>query len=332
MKMTTAQIHDMIAGRMVEALEAGTVPWQKPWTTQAGLSGFPTSLSSREHYRGVNVWTLGLTSLIEGYGSPWWGTYNRIAELSGMEKRNRPSGRGWYWASPDGTPRGVRKGETSTMVVFWKSVIMPDAEFPNDPEKNHVFLTGHTDSVFNACQAAQLPDKYCPGSDDVADIPEIPEPQAVLDAYIARGPSLVHAHQDRAFYRSGPDTITLPLRGQFGSAEEYYTTAFHEAGHSTGHPRRLDRPGIAEFDHFGSAKYGKEELAAEMTAAMLCAATGVEGTFGNSANYVASWIDAIKGDAKMVSGAASQAQAALDMVLGTSAAAGSTDAAMAIAA
>jgi antirestriction protein ArdC len=59
----------------------------------------------------------------------------------------------------------------------------------------------------------------------------------------------------------------MPSRQAFGSAEEYYSTLFHELTHSTGHPSRIGREGIEKLNTFGSESYSKEELIAEMGAA-----------------------------------------------------------------
>jgi antirestriction protein ArdC len=140
--------------------------------------------------------------------------------------------------------------------------------------------------VFNAAQAGRLPDRFypAPGHDT-----EIAQPQAALDRYLADGPKLLHVPGDRAAYNPATDTIQLPLRTQFRAPEHYYATAFHEAGHSTGHSQRLNRPGIADFDHFGSGKYAREELIAQMTSSLLCAQTGIDTpeVFDESASYIA---------------------------------------------
>jgi antirestriction protein ArdC len=150
-----------------------------------------------------------------------------------------------------------------------------------------------------------------PGQD-----PEIAEPQEILDRYLAEGPQLLHVPGDRADYHPASDTIRLPQRSQFRCAEDYYATAFHEAGHSTGHPDRLNRPGIAAFDHFGSGQYAREELAAQMTSSLLCAQTGIDNPeiFDNSASYIAGWLSALNNDHKLVITAAAQAQRACDLI------------------
>jgi hypothetical protein len=97
--------------------------------------------------------------------------------------------------------------------------------------------------VFNAAQADHLPARFYPVPGQQA---EIAEPQQVLDRYLAGGPRLLHVPCDRADYHPVSDTIRLPLRSQFRFAEDYYATAFHEAGHSTGHPDRLNRSFVAK--------------------------------------------------------------------------------------
>jgi Zincin-like metallopeptidase len=167
--------------------------------------------------------------------------------------------------------------------------------------------------VFNATQANHLPERFHPAPREHS---EISGPQAVLDGYLARGPKLVHIAGDRADYHPSTDTIRLPLRSQFRSAERYYATAFHEAGHSTGHPLRLGRPGIADFDHFGSDKYAREELVAQMSSSILCAQTGIEDPeiFENSASYIAGWLSALNHDTRLVVTAAAQAQRGCDVI------------------
>ena len=87
--------------------------------------------------------------------------------------------------------------------------------------------------------------------------------------------------------------------------------------HSTGHKSRLHRNGIIDIAAFGSETYSKEELVAEIGAAMLCTVAGIDQTtFENSASYLSSWLRVLKGDNKMIVTAASQAQKAADHILG----------------
>jgi len=119
----------------------------------------------------------------------------------------------------------------------------------------------------------------------------------------------------RAFYRPSTDTLGVPARSAFDSAEEFYSTLFHELTHSTGHPSRVGREGIMEHNPFGSEDYSKEELVAEMGAAMLCGVAGIQSrTLDNSASYLQSWINRLRSDSRLIVSAASQAQKAADYI------------------
>ena len=282
------KIYQLITGRMIAALERGTVPWRKPWQAAAGP---PRSMSTGAQYRGVNVFLLGLTQGEAGYDSPWWGTYRQIAGLGGQ----------------------VRRGEQSTAVILWKQIeVTGQGPQTGEPGVRQVPVLRYF-RVFNAAQADGLPDRFHPEPDQPV---ILAGPQAVLDRYLATGPQLRHVAGDRACYHPAADAIRLPLRSQFRSPEQYYVTAFHEAGHSTGHPDRLNRPGVAQFDHFGSGRYAREELVAEMTSSILCAQTGIDApeTFANSAGYIAGWLRSLNQDSRLVVTAAAQAQRACDLI------------------
>jgi antirestriction protein ArdC len=112
----------------------------------------------------------------------------------------------------------------------------------------------------------------------------------------------------------------MPARGLFSAAEEYYSTLFHELTHSTGHSSRIGREGIEILNTFGSESYSKEELVAEMGAAMLCGVTGIApATLQNSAAYLKTWIERLKSDCRLLVSAASAAQKAADYIRGESA-------------
>jgi antirestriction protein ArdC len=87
-------------------------------------------------------------------------------------------------------------------------------------------------------------------------------------------------------------------------------------GHSTGHSSRLHRENFDGVQAFGGESYSKEELVAELTAAYLSGVAGIEReTIPNSAAYLKSWIARLRGDSKLIVGAASQAQRAADYIL-----------------
>ncbi len=113
----------------------------------------------------------------------------------------------------------------------------------------------------------------------------------------------------------------MPDPERFDCAEEYYSTAFHEFGHATGHSTRLKRDAVTRFEDggfgaFGDHAYSQEELVAEMTAAFLCGHCGIEqATLDNSAAYIDGWLQKLRADAKLLVVAAAQAQKAADWLL-----------------
>jgi antirestriction protein ArdC len=116
------------------------------------------------------------------------------------------------------------------------------------------------------------------------------------------------------------DSVTMPCREAFESPEEYYSTLFHELTHSTGHKSRLDREGINVPHYFGDPVYSREELIAECGAAFLSGQSGiVSKTLSNSASYLQNWIRVLKSDSRLIITAASAAQKAADLILGTTA-------------
>ncbi|WP_254660741.1 zincin-like metallopeptidase domain-containing protein [Brevibacillus laterosporus] len=75
---------------------------------------------------------------------------------------------------------------------------------------------------------------------------------------------------NRSSYSPLFDLIRIPSMCYFKNVEEFYCTLFHEILHSTGHRTRLNRSGVIGKVIFGSETYSREELIAELGAAMLC--------------------------------------------------------------
>lgn len=324
-----ARIYEAVTESMIAALEAGTVPWHQPWkSTGAGvLGGYPMRMSNRRPYRGVNVWILGMTAVAKGYTSPWWGTFGQIARLAGMEKRTNPKTGREYWASPDGEPRGVRKGEKSTMVVLNKRFTYedPDDLDGNGKPRRKVGYSLRYYRVFNAGQADHLPERFYPQAapelDADVDV-ELESNEAadlMIKEYMTReGITWQHTDAGRAWYRPSSDVINTPPADAYESMAERYSTELHEVAHSTGHRSRLGRLDDSYHDDADESRdrYAAEELVAEMTDAMLMAVLGIEGAFDNSASYIAGWLRQLRDDSKLVIRAAGRAQRAADFVQG----------------
>ena len=140
--------------------------------------------------------------------------------------------------------------------------------------------------------------------------------QDIIYDYLSReGVKLSHEEGDRAFYRPATDEVVLPIRKQFMSTAEYYSTVFHELTHSTGHPSRLNR--LTQPSFFGTEDYSKEELVAEIGAAALVSHVGLEtaSSFRNSAAYIQNWLGVLKNDKRFIVSAAGRAEKAVNLIL-----------------
>jgi len=284
-------VYGIVTERIVNLLEQGVVPWRKPWTS----IGLPQNLVSKKPYRGINCFLLSVSKFI----SPLWLTMRQANELGGR----------------------IRKGEESTVVVYWKiddlKQARKDSDNPETIEKaSRRFLLRYY-RVWNLEQC-ELPQGVL---DKLPKIETHAHDPIEAAERIIRGmpnPPQIEHFGSKAFYSPITDRITLPPRELFASAEEYYATALHETVHSSGSRKRLAREGVCEAAPFGSPTYSFEELVAEMGAAYLCAGAGISpAVIENQAAYVAGWLKRIRGDRKLVVHAAAQAQHAVDYILMT---------------
>ena len=279
-----ANVYEIVTEKIVKQLEAGIAPWRKPWKAEA-----PCNLVSGKAYRGINPFLLAP----QGYGSRYWLTYNQAMKLGG----------------------NVRKGEKSSIVTFWnigEEKLIRDSN-GNERKSKPILLKYF--NVFNLEQTEGIAEKLGIGKSS----PRVPDIQACerIIADMPNKPAL--AQHVQASYRPSTDTVSMPARSAFSSIESFYSTYFHELTHSTGHASRVGRDGIQHVEQFGSESYSKEELIAELGAAMLCGVTGIiPATLDNSTAYLQSWIRVLKGDSKLIVQAASAAQKAADYIRNTS--------------
>jgi antirestriction protein ArdC len=279
-------VYQIITERIVALLEKGTIPWQKPWSTNAG-DCLPRNLVSCKPYRGVNVFLLHAMN----YGNPYWLTFKQAQDLGG----------------------NVKRGEKASPVVFWKWLDL-DEQDETGKGKRVPMLRYY--SVFNASQCEGIETPMAEGKQ--REHAPIETAEQIL-ANMPKRPPIEHGG-NRACYSPAFDRVDMPHAHTFQGGEHYYSVLFHELTHSTGHESRLNRKGVAgsggEWSAFGSTPYAREELVAEMGAAFLCGQAGiVERTLDNSAAYVAGWLERLRHDNRLVVTAAAQAQKAADFIL-----------------
>ena len=283
-----ADTYQMVTDRIISELEAGYIPWHRPWCSVN--AGAFNRVSGRQY-------SLLNQMLLKHSGE--YASFNQWTKLGGH----------------------IRKGERSEFVVFWKWQDEDDAETSDDEEdaasderKRHPILKFYR--VFHISQVDGV--EPLVEKQDLYDTDPIDEAERLFTGYVEReGIRLDQELSNEAYYSPASDGIHLPCIQQYERAEEFYSTAFHEAIHSTGHETRLNRSGLQKVA-FGSDVYSKEELVAEIGSACVMNMLGIETTtsFRNSAAYIQGWLKALRSDRRMVVSAASQSEKAVRFMLG----------------
>ena len=119
---------------------------------------------------------------------------------------------------------------------------------------------------------------------------------------------------NQPYYTAKDDTIQIPAIDKFTTAEEYYSTLFHELTHSTGHEKRLNRESMKKYSLKDHTK-NVEELTAEIGSGFLASNVGIEKTITNNIAYCQSWYEAIKDNKKLLTEAIKQASNSYKFIL-----------------
>lgn len=321
--MTNKDVAQKIVDRMTEVIDKeGFLPWVKPWKNDRPMirvvDGSTTVTVP------VKFWSRS--------GKPYTGVNPLVLALSGH------TGEFITWNQAKAEGGQVKKGAKGWPVVYWNMIRKDTGKV--DADGNAVFTTYPMlkyYTVFSIDDVDGLETKHHPDPvtytvENVHYEPENPgdgpavdsAAESIVAGYLARSLTLSLSREnrsDRAFYRPSTDEVVVPCLAQFRENGEFYSTLFHELGHSTGHSSRLNRfTGEAANAAFGSEEYSKEELVAEITAASILSILGLESgnTFRNSAAYVKGWAEHIKDDPLMFVSAAGKAEKAIDLILGTS--------------
>jgi antirestriction protein ArdC len=283
--------YEKVAATILAALEKGTAPWRRNWTTQGG--GLPYNAVSKKPYRGVNIFTL----LCAGFTDPRWATFKQIKDLGGS----------------------VNKGAKGSVIVWWGMLESKTEKNPDGTPKKFPILRSAV--VFNFAQTT-LAAAPLEAAEAIAGAGTAAERGlALVRAYCADGGPTIETG-GRACYSPARDVITMPPARDFTSADAYVATLFHEAAHSTGAATRHNRPGVVDPIVFGSHTYGVEELIAELASAFLASDVGLDtSVVDDAAAYCAGWAAKIREEPRTIMQAAGAAGRAAELVRAASEAA-----------
>jgi antirestriction protein ArdC len=283
-------LYDEITNKIITELEAGRVPWVRPWGTAGAKAplALPNNASTGRQYSGINVLILWGSVIEHGFSAQSWLTFRQALSLGG----------------------NVRRGEHGTTVVYADRFVPEDekkrAREAREEAQAIPFLKRFT--VFNLAQCEGLPEELA-----VAALP--PEPgliEPTVEALIKATAIDFRIGGNRAFYAPDADYVQVPPPQAYFETINWHRTALHELGHASGHLSRLNRDLSGAF---GTKKYAFEELIAEMNAAFCCASLGIVPTVRH-ADYIGSWLEVLREDNRAIVRAASQASKAADWILG----------------
>jgi len=272
-------IYQEVTDRIIAALEEGTTPWVQPWRS-IGMSGDLRNGTTGHVYSGINVLLLGMELAANGWSDPRFMTFRQARTAGGS----------------------VRKGETGTLITFWKSLVKEG----DDGERKAFPMLKHF-HVFNVaqCDGVELPEGKT--------LDELPEPdrdarcERYLDATLA---DIQHGGNVARYTHAPVDRIQLPHVAAFKDIGAYYATAFHELIHWSGADGRSER---TKGKRFGDDAYAFEELVAELGSAFLCQRFSVDGSLQHP-EYLRTWLAALKGDKRFLFQAASKARQACEWI------------------
>lgn len=265
---------------VLKNLEKQNGLWQRGWV----YIGTPVSAITGKKYHGINNFFLTIAAMSNGYSDNRWATFNQIKD------------KGWeFKTDAEGNSLGKGAGvaieffelrDRETRQPFDRRVLDGmSADEREEYMKENVFPLRKYYRVFNG--------------DVIQGIPERAKHEIDTSGYSERAEKILKLWSetespifyggDEAYYQIRTDSIHIPQREQFKDLQEFYGTALHEVGHSTGHESRLNRD---MGDGFGTPSYAEEELRAEIASMFIAQDLGIEmeeSHIQNNTAYIEDW-------------------------------------------
>lgn len=287
-----------LVDEILKNLESGSGLWKQGWQT----TGAPVSAITGKRYNGVNRLFLTAAMMLKGYSDNRWLTYNQMEEKGWSFKRDEEGNNLGKGAGVSIEYFELRDKETKK--PFDKHVLDGmDADEKDAYMDENVYPLRKYYRVFNAEVIDGIPAREKRELDSSG---KNRRAENILQFWSDNESKIIYGG-DEAFYRPSTDEIHLPERNQFVDLPEFYSTALHEIGHSTGHETRLNR----KLGGRGTPEYAVEELRAEIASMFieqdLELSVGEKHIENNSA-YIQHWHDEIKEDPNILFKAISDAE------------------------
>lgn len=286
------KVFDKYAEMIIKELEGKVKDWSKPWSfTGSGM--MPINVKSGKNYNGVNVMLLLLLTADNQYSAPVYGTFQQFKQLGVSVKKGEKSFP-VFLSCPSFYDKDGNKITSEQFDAMSREEKQECKKYIN----SKVFAEFNIDQTDMKESAPGLYKKFTEKPEPTKNDNEIYPPLADMIAKDTWYCKISEVYGNDAYYSISKDEIVLPERAQFKDGMAFSATCFHEMAHSTGAEKRLARLKPAKF---GSKEYAKEELVAELTAAIVCCKIGYEKNVKeDSTAYIGSWLKTMKEDTEFV--------------------------------
>ncbi len=302
---------------MIDKIRNLQEDWKKPWFSPQA-SQLPQNLNGR-NYNGMNSIVLMLMQEKNGWQTSRYATFDRIVSLNFVKGKDGKTSA--VDENGNKLPRvAINKGEKSTPVMLTtftcvnkdtKEHIKYDdyKQLSQEERSNYnVYPKLQVYNVFNIDQTnlkEARPEMYqkfreeadCQDERTTEGMVEFPALDAMIekDLYVC---PIKPIHGDNAYYSISKDEIVVPEKSQFIDGESFYSNLIHEMSHASGSANRLNRLTPSTL---GSESYAREELVAELTAALVSSQYGMaKHVKSDSAAYLKSWLASLNEDPNFI--------------------------------
>lgn len=309
---------NVFADIMIDKIKNLQQDWKQPWISP-GAAQLPRNLNGR-NYNGMNSIILMFMQEKNHWQTSRYATFDRITDMN--YAKDKDGKRQHLLTDKDGNKLPfvrINKGEKSTPVMITtftcvhkqtnERIKYDDYKQLDAKERNEfsVFPKQHVYNVFNVDQTnlkearPELYETYrkeAQGTLELSDkgMASLPEIDAMIakDLYVC--PIKPTAGND-AYYSVARDEIIIPEKAQFIDGESFYSNLLHEMSHASGSPDRLNRIKPTQ----DRASYSREELVAELTAALVSSRYGMaKHVKSDSAAYLKSWLGSLNEDPEFI--------------------------------
>lgn len=294
-------VSQLVTEKIMAKLQQGNIPWIRGWNTEA-----PINWVTQKRYTGINRWLLDSGEYL---------TFKQIENAGGKLKKGSHGNLIVYYTEYKSKKKDTANKNKAINEKISEEVVEVKESKTDDCIIRKVLRYYYVYNVLDvegiSPRRKRVKHKELVFKEEKA--------KELSTEYLTREHIGITYTGSRAFYTPMRDTITLPNIESFYNKAHYYSTLFHEMGHSTGAAKRLCRKGVPmQGIVFGSPTYAEEELIAECVSAQLGAEVGIdaESFINNNAAYIQSWLKTLNNDTNLVLSAAAKAEQAVKYIKG----------------